>query len=127
VKEWELNCFLKSRKGEESEFQGAVSGTLEPCSSALEQQLARATAGQDAAAPTATQQPALESKTATKLLSEDLWRIKLMTRRYNHFAAFRTESCIDPPATTPSAGAANRHPGGALRTISLIWRERCLC
>ncbi len=40
VKEWELNCFLKSKKGEESEFLGAVSGTLEPCSSALEQQIA---------------------------------------------------------------------------------------
>ena len=40
VKEWDLNCFLKSRRAEESEFQGAVSGTLEPCSSALEEQLA---------------------------------------------------------------------------------------
>ena len=35
VKEWDLNCFLKAAKGDESEFEGAVSGTLEPCSSRL--------------------------------------------------------------------------------------------
>ena len=35
VNEWELNCFLKADKGEESDFEGAVSGTLEPCSAAL--------------------------------------------------------------------------------------------
>ena len=35
VDEWELNCFLKADKGEESDFEGAVSGTLEPCSAAL--------------------------------------------------------------------------------------------
>jgi hypothetical protein len=31
VKDWELNCFLKSEMGEESEFVGAVSGTLQKC------------------------------------------------------------------------------------------------
>lgn len=31
VKDWELNCFLKSERGEESEFVGAISGTLTQC------------------------------------------------------------------------------------------------
>ena len=31
VKDWDLNCFLKSERGEESEFVGAISGTLTPC------------------------------------------------------------------------------------------------
>ena len=35
VQDWELNCFLKESRGEESDFEGAVSGTLAPCSEAL--------------------------------------------------------------------------------------------
>ena len=41
VKEWEANCFLKERRSEESEFQGAISGTLAKCEESDRQQLVR--------------------------------------------------------------------------------------
>ncbi len=56
VNEWELNCFLKSHKGEESDFEGAVSGTLQPCSSALEQQIANGRGGVRGQGPPHTQE-----------------------------------------------------------------------
>lgn len=31
VKEWDANCFLKNGRLEESEFEGAISGTLAAC------------------------------------------------------------------------------------------------
>ncbi|XP_059079608.1 uncharacterized protein LOC131877823 isoform X2 [Tigriopus californicus] len=41
VKEWDANCFLKNGRIEESEFEGAISGTLSACEDSDRKQLVR--------------------------------------------------------------------------------------